>query len=237
MSKSSIAEKLRALRNITIENGATEAEALNAANAYVRLRDKYQLDASEIDLRAEGAEFVEIPLLTPLDTEVFLNLTSGLTRYTHCKVWRGAPRGTAPGFIKIVGLKSDTQLAEWLSTTLLAFIRREASAYAFEAFVPTQHSGSKRAKDLFASDIRDFNLAAAQRIAQRLLGEGSGQALVPVVSKIIEEELVSRGFVINQVRNVALRTSESTLAGNAAGSRASFAKPTGYSSTLRIGVK
>ena len=56
------AAKIKALLGKTIENGATEAEAMAAAIKARELMDKYDIDLTTLDMKAEGSSWRQCQL-------------------------------------------------------------------------------------------------------------------------------------------------------------------------------
>ncbi len=236
---SSIATKLRALRNVTQENGATEAEALSAAAKYEELLAKYHLDATDLEIREEGTALVKINWGSAVRSNAF-NISRyigpGIAAFTHCKCWHqmGAPIGrgrradVTDGFACFLGLRSETELAEWLDRSLVAFIQAEGTQFAWSNEGVTQ------------GEVEAFVITCAQRVQTRLRemsqGTSSGAgALVVTRAKMINEAFAALGIQLHASRNVANYTGRGASEGHAAGNRASFARPTGFQPTLKLG--
>lgn len=97
MTLSSIASKLRALRDLADNPGATEAERLNAAEKYETILHKYHLDASELELREEGVAHVTVELDPRGNSFVTGQLMAmGIARFTKCRTWMSERAPTQP---------------------------------------------------------------------------------------------------------------------------------------------
>lgn len=226
MTLSSIASKLRALRALAEAASATEGERVAAAEAYERLLHKYHLDASELDLQAEGATHITLNVGAQFDAA--FRMAGSIGKFTRCKTW-GQPSRYGTPSIHYIGLQSDVEFAEWLTRSLLAFIQREAMTFVLDMAAGTAFKG----------DAQAFALAASQRIGERLTAlaqpDAPGTALVVVRSRLIDEEfdklgirLQAKGFAPIDGRGHAI------AAGNRAGDRASFAKPATYARPLAL---
>lgn len=227
MTLSSIATKLRALRAVAENAGATQGERDNALSLYEELLRKYHLDASELDLRAEGTEYIRIQFDPgSIGFAVANEISNGVAKFAKCKIWQGS----RSGFIKVLGLQSDAQFAEWLIKSLVHHVQREATTYALDS----------AAGAVFKNDMDAFSAAAAARIKERLLGmvhpDAPGTALVVVRNKMIDEAFEALGISLKPATkgSFVARNSATLDAGRAAGDRASFAKPTGYSKPLAL---
>ena len=230
---SSIASKLRALRQVTQENGATEAEALNAAAKYDELMQKYRLDETELDVKAEGTEHVRIDWPASgngYDIALWLGVNIG--RFTNCKTWRTVPHGrgrlASGGTSHFLGMKSDVELAEWLTRSLVGFVQAEAVQFAWSNEGVTQ------------AEVHQFVTTAGQRIGNRLQelinGRTTGSGgLVVVRKKMVDEAFAALGLNLSFSRQAAVQyTGRGASAGFDVGNRAQFARPADFKSTLKI---
>lgn len=239
---SSMAEKLRALRALAEGHGGTEAERLAAAEAYERLLRKYHLDASEIELRAEGASHIALDVGNQYD--MAFRMGGAIARFTKCRWW-GQPRTETlkegrkwvqrdAGALHFVGLQSDMEFAEWLTRSLLAHIHRECMSWILDGAVGAT----------FRGDAQAFGLAASQRIEERIRAmtqpDAPGTALVVVRDKLVDEEftrVAPKSLTFVHAKQADLDRRAAIHAGLQAGDRASFAKPTSYQKPLQIGGK
>ena len=226
---SSIANKLRALRAIAEEgSGATENERLNAAKLYAELLEKTHMDASELELREEGTRLASVEFGTRSNAITAVRgMATGIAKFTSCKCWADYRTGA----IHFLGLASDADFAEWLVRSLVAHVQSEALAWSFEA----------EPGDAYAGDIQAFVGAASQRIGQRLKDMCAphvpGTGLVVVRSKLIDEAFAALGISLGRAGHMTVNGRGHVIAaGQAAGDRASFARPlNGGNDTLRIG--
>lgn len=231
--KSSIASKIAALRAMTTANGATEQEHETAARKVRELLDRYQLDASEVELRAEGTTDISVYPSGSNGSEIMFSFLGQVGRFTHCKVWRESCPAPARGKrFRIIGLRSDAEFAEWLLVSLSAFVQGAAMSWLLD--------GDHSENGVFKNSVDSFIQAACRRIAQRLQGDAdASRALVPVRDKMVEEHFASLGLKLSHaVARFNGGDGRAAQAGHAAGDRAGFGRPVnGTGRTLQLGTK
>jgi len=208
---SAIAAKIRALQAKTTASGASEAEALAAALKARELLDKYQLDMTEFEIKEEGTS----QQAAPSDRQgIASRLANAIASFCSCKVWTSDNRAK----IQYLGLRSDSEFASWLTTSLSGFCQSAALDYS-----------------LFSSDGADPALVASflngtiQRINTRLKGNlpATGTSLVVLKNALVEEAYAKLNLRLGQGRAVSYTSSraDAFAAGQAAGDLASFGKP------------
>lgn len=117
------AELLRKLRRITVQAGATEAEALNAATMARRLADQHDLPLEEDPVVEVRVELGRVRA-RPID-----KLWSAVADFCHAShlFHEGCPMAVA-----YVGRSADVLLAEWLHVLLQRHIDKSLSAYKLQ---------------------------------------------------------------------------------------------------------
>lgn len=220
-----IATTIRALRAVTPDRGATEAESLAAAAKIAELLHKYQLQASEVELRAEGTS--KLVLQFPSGQKGFewtiaFGLATPVAKYTNVRIWGSRSEHT----LTILGLRSDADFAEWLLRSLTSHIQSALLGYALDD-APAGAQGRL--------DDESFICAALTRLSQRLRGEAASRALVPVRDRMVDEAFNALDL---RLRNVSLSLASGNAHAGEAGRRAaegaSFARPLAGGQTLRL---
>lgn len=214
--RDSIAARIRALQAKSTANGATEAEALAAAAKARELLDKYQLDMSEVEIRAEGTEVV----VTSLD-DTMQSLCVRVSQLCDCKVW-GETRTKS---LKFFGLSSDVQFATWLCKTLSQFVAGQCLSYALDSL------------DMSPDVADSFRLGIIERINARLIAEAQlrkgsqdstqGRGLIVVKNALVTEEWakLNLNLTYRAAPKQYSRNAEARDAGRSAGDKASFGRP------------
>jgi len=224
--------KIRALLSKTIENGATEAEALAALAKARAMVDAYDVGDDELELTKEEAAII---LREPRDStdphKIKQHLAVAVGKFCECTAWRNHS-----GTISFCGLRPDAQLATWMLDTLTAFVTNELVNHLVGCIA----EGRERRRVLLS-----FALGCCDRISQRLdqlreqsasLATPNAKALVVVKDAAVKATLDALGISLCSRRSSAtIGNSASYGAGKAAGDRASFGRPvSGQNATLRL---
>lgn len=231
---STIAARIRALQAKTTAAGATEAEAMAAAAKARELLDKYQLDLSELEIRAEGTSEGTVRRDS---TEIADRLYANVGKYCDCKCWlrrNGADGNTA----RFIGLRGDVAFAQWLLSSLVGFVQRKGVEFSIDADEPATQA-----------QVQSFIIGATRRINERLQDEiaarqqqalaisTKGALVLRTKQALVQEAYDKLGLKLysTSTNNTATRR-DAFAAGHAAGAGASFARPVGQGAqTLRIG--
>lgn len=124
---SKILEKVRALLNVTAENGASEGEIENALNLIQRLMIKHNIEEKELFMSKNDIDMSEEenkPL--PIESKFWQHdLISALSKCYNCEVLRiDAVRNHIPFFYyKITGFNEDRKIISELFSSLIPMIR------------------------------------------------------------------------------------------------------------------
>lgn len=243
MDKSTIAKRIKALLNKTVENGATEQEAMSAAEKAREMMDRYHLEHGTLGMEEEGTIRYRLPMANAyravLEDELRFALCHSVGRFTDTKVWRSR----RDGHFHFFGLKTDVDFAVWLFETLKDFAVRAAATSDLDAVLFGR--GSK----MSTSERADFSMACIRRISQRLhsaaddrkrqFDKGTGTSLIILKDQIVQRDFAKLGINLSHSPMRAIRNREVAAAGFAAGDRASFNRPLAGSttSTKMIGGK
>jgi len=157
------ADLLRKLRAITVEAGASEAEAMTAATMARRLADQHGLPES-------GEPVVEVRVSAgrvrarPID-----KLWSGIARYCHVSVvfMTGSTMEIA-----YIGRNADVLLAEWLHTLLKRYIDKALGAFKkLPEYRRRQPHRRRVAAAAFVEAMAQSLRARLDRMADRTIAE------------------------------------------------------------------
>lgn len=226
-NKQKLAERVRALLAKTQENGATEAEAMAAAEKARELMDKYQIDLGEVGMEAEGVIKAFSDRTHYKTLQIKDRLAVMVAAYCDVKVWKNDR-------LTFFGLASDAEFATWLLDSLDAHIRRSAVEYMLTARIVA--TGAKMPR---WEAEKAFVLGAISRINQRLnmltderkramrQQAGGGRSLVVVKSALVERAFADLNMRLRSGSrsNARVHDSGAFKAGVAAGDRASFGRP------------
>lgn len=235
MDKQTIAARIRALLAKTVENGATEAEAMAAAEKARELMDRYQIDAGVADLEAEEVIKAEG------DYDVFaarLNIKSYLANsvaeFADCRNWTSTRRGFNGTERKQIffGLRSDVEFAEWLLSALANFVRVHTAGHVMGLTGATHPKQRHMIARSFALGcivrIRErLDEATAERKRQGATVAGTGRALVVVKGALVDVAFKKLGIKLGNSHSRRGFGVDGAAygAGQAAGNSAGFGRP------------
>lgn len=228
-----VSTRIRALLAKTVENGATEAEAMSAAAKAREWMDKYRLSMSDVEIQAEP--LVQEQVDRPNETRIAAvdYCLGGIDRYCGVKTWytttafTNGSRYRAIGIKKlsILGLKADVEMARYLYTMIGGAIKSELARW--------QKARGERDRAATSS----FQVGMASRINSRLTDmaralepvamTGSGTALIVVKNAIVEDAYreISAGFSKSTSSGMSSRDGAAYRAGAAAGDRVNLSRP------------
>jgi len=200
-------QRIRALREKTVEQGCTEQEAMAAAEKVAELLDRYGLSLSELDLRKQSCEGIGIETdrkrRGPID-----DCMGTIARFFDCRVWgETADNGTLRYIF--FGLPGDVQAAVYLHDLIvLAFVSETATFQKGEFYAPLDRGQRRSATNSFHVGLAQGiinKLGVLQRARDAARNASDGRALVPVKQSIIEQELERLGLTLRRV-NATRRT-------------------------------
>jgi hypothetical protein len=198
-----VLSRIQALRGKTVQQGCTEAEALNAAAKVAELLDQYGLTLSEIDMKAQTCtgEGIETSRRrrSPLDDCAF-----AIAIFCDCRTWYEL---TSQGSIRHIffGLPADVAGARYLYEKIDEAFEDETAAFKRSELYHSHPSAQRRtATASFQAGLGDGirrkldKLKAERDVALRASG---GRDLVPVKRNVIEDELAALGMRLKIVES------------------------------------
>lgn len=233
IDKSSMEKKVRALLNVTVENGATEAEALTAAEKARQLIDQYQIELTGEEVKKSQA-VIEFSRAWRSETVKRLNEAYfGIERLTDTYVFLSKV-GIHKHRVGFLGLKEDCQLANYLCD--VCFFAEKAAweeyqkADAYKVFRKAGHHTYQIRRSLTVG----FSIRIAQRMFDlarfreaQMKAAPTGTALVVVKQELIEEGKKEHGLLdIKDGKTVNSGVSHNALnAGAAAAEKVNLNNP------------
>jgi hypothetical protein len=230
---------VQALLQKTAANGATEAEAMAAAEKARELMDRYQIESGSAGLEKEGAFKASIKRGHYKTLAVKDRLAYAVAQFCDCKVWLTKSSDECHFF----GLKTDAEFAGWLIVSLERFVASGALAYI---------AGQPRmdARPRWEAE-KAFVFGACVRISERLMqlaterqksrdGTGDGRSLVVIKNVIVTREFAKLNMKLRSGGRSKTRAVDGGAfnAGRAAGDKASFGRPVnGGGKVAQIGGK
>lgn len=230
MTRDRIAEIIKALLAKTVENGATDHEALAAAEKARELMAKYDLDLDEVEReRMANEAFVN----RRPRTSVADIIAPGVARYTLTRCW------TQNGARTFSGRTSDVLFGTWLLDALDGFVNRKALEYA--QTLPFCKPGlSKREWERVRLGlIEEFKRGAAVTINTRLVEMADathGRAVIEArrseIGRFVMESTGAQ-LVLSKGRRLA-GGGDAYAAGAAAAKAATFHRPVNAGGGVRL---
>jgi Protein of unknown function (DUF2786) len=229
--------RIRALQAKTVENGATEEEAMSAAKKAGELMDKYGIESTEAELRDEscvqgvhGAERLK------MHESQWVAAT--LARYCGVKVWKNRAKLT------FFGLPVDVEIATFLMRVIEGAMNRswkefqKSEGYDMHALVFTTRQNRLSFMDGMATRIN-------QRLEQMLKDREAehhntmtGTSLVVVKNAIVTEQFAKLGMKLGKAKakHYAMGSAAAYGAGKAAGDKVNLSgnAVTGTAQSKRI---
>lgn len=182
--------RILGLRAKTIDNGCTEGEALAAAAKVAELLDRHDLSLTDVEIREAPCERREYEThrkkRIPLD-----DCIGAIAAFCDCRVWREkSPAGE--GRYVFFGLRSDTEVAHYLTELIDTAVRSELGRYKtgpdYQRF---RHQERHLANASFAlgmvASIADKLLA--MKAARDEVVSGTGRGLVVLKAAVVDTEL------------------------------------------------
>lgn len=211
--------RIQALRAKTTANGCTEAEALLAAAKIAELLDRHDLSLSDVELRQAPCEQrayeTRRKKRIPLD-----DCVGAVAAFCDCRVWREKEPAGMARYV-FFGLRSDVEVAHWLTGLIDEAVRSELGRYKTSAeYRRFRHQDRHLANASFAlgmvASIAD-KLAAMKAERDRVNG-GSGRDLVVVKGAVVDTELARLGLTLRSVPGASRTVSPTAYdSGGAAG--------------------
>jgi hypothetical protein len=196
-----LVQRIRALREKTIEQGCTEQEAMAAAEKVAELLDRYGLSLSELDLRKQSCEGIGVETdrkrRGPVD-----DCMGTIAFFFDCRVWSETSENGTLRYI-FFGLPGDVQAAIYLHDLVALAFATETAIFQKGEFYLKLYAGDRRsATNSFQVGLAQgiINKLQAMRRARDAAADGTGgRALVPVKQSIIEQELERLGLTLRQL--------------------------------------
>jgi hypothetical protein len=192
--------RIQGLRAKTIDNGCTEGEALAAAAKVAELLDRYDLSLTDVELRDAPCERrayeTHRKKRIPLD-----DCIGAIADFCDCRVWREKnPNGEA--CYVFFGLRSDIEVAHYLTELIDAAVRSELGLYKTSAdYQRFRHQERHMANASFAlgmvASIADKLMA--MKAARDEVNHRTGRDLVVLKAAVVDTEIEKLGLKLRMV--------------------------------------
>jgi hypothetical protein len=210
--------KIKALAAKTVENGATEAEAVSAMHVVGRLLAQYNLTMNEIDVREQKMKTIKIVTNRqrrhPIDSTII-----ALARLVGAKTWLATKYVPNDGRVKVwnrnadvsrvkqtsyafFGTEQDLELIAYLYAVIWNAMETETANFKKSDIRIEAH---KKGRGFAKSATVAFQRGMAERLAARLNeirrenekamnAKATGTALIVLKGQLIEEEFAKTGI-------------------------------------------
>jgi len=233
-----VAAKIKALLAKSVENGATEHEAIAAATKAAKLMEEHNLTMTEAEIISEGFEMRSETWESDKATALARKLLSkAVSVFTDTRIWTDPDKSR-----KFFGLKPDVIFAQFLYDSLTefvvrrynAFVEEELAAFAKQYGIPLE---SAKRRISFEDAMENFIMGVTGRISERLVQHrvharaksDSGRDLVPINKfSLVTQALYDQHNIKLASKNYTAKQApdrDAHSAGYAAGNEAGFSKP------------
>lgn len=213
-----IAAKIRALQNMSLERGFTEAEAMLAANKIAELMLKYRISMSDIEIQSERVGRITIDLFRKNRHPINLCLKA-IADYTGTKSWLARGHSVRVVFF---GLERDVMIAKYLLTICRNAIDTESVTFKTSPL----YVHSKNRKGDFISFGNGMASAMAKTLRSMIpkapVATASGTSLVVIKNAIVETAYAKLALSLKAVTSPVLQRSSATEHGRLIGSQVQF---------------
>jgi hypothetical protein len=122
-ARESIANKIRALLSKTTEKGATEAEAIAAAEKAGELMRAHRLTMTDIEVKAEPVDNVYLDRINTVRSSPADRCVPGIQEYCGVRIWFTTDADRVSR-LRVLGLKADVEMAAYLYQMITGAIER-----------------------------------------------------------------------------------------------------------------
>lgn len=225
-----VKKKIIALLNKTEDAGASENEAMIAAQKAAELMAHYDIESSELDIRNQNCKTLEVDIKLYNRVAILKHNLVGIARLCDCKVWLdGSTKSTAYFF----GMSQDLEIAEYLCKVIETAMERELRHYTTTADFALDKCryGARQLKISFLCGMAqriNENLKALIDEKKKQVFEAKGTDLVVMKNEQVQKEYDDLGM-----RLVTSRSRRTVRAYNAMESGKTAADRVGLSSALK----
>ena len=210
--------KIIALLAKTEDAGASEYEAIAAADKAAELMAHYDIEATELDFKSRSCVKKTAPFQKYRNIVIGDGFAVAIGRLCDCKTWR-----SSDGRQIFFGFEQDAEVAEYLYNTITSAVINEIEAYKeSDAYYIAKEDGY-HGTTLVTSFIHGICSRAYDRITKMALKKKAAvskgnNALVPIKAEQIKSEFDDLGMRLVRNRTTrTVRSGRSYMAGQTAG--------------------
>jgi hypothetical protein len=225
ISKDALAQKLRALQNMTVANGCTESEAVVAADKAAELLERYGLSLEELKAAAPDhlcdSDSVHCGRRHTHEAQF---VAPKIAEFTKTKIWLSRTRTEVR--LTFFGLKADVQIASYLFNVFRIAMETEWAVY-WASHKEEHHSHGKTVRKSFLMGMTkrlDARLSALIEAAQSGPTLSESRELIVLKAQIVEKAFRDLNLRLrkNRPTTTAGFDSRAYAAGQRAGEKVSF---------------
>ena len=226
IEREKVKERVAKLLNVTLDRGASENEALLAAEKAEELMVHYDIQLTELSLRSARAVQKTVLFRRYGNRRLALENSLNIAGLCDCMCWLGKLK------ITFFGLPHEAEIAAHLFETISNCVAAEIDIYRnSNAFAAEKKANSGLHSRIIIGDFID---GIEKRLNARLkeldaskaqtIHEATGRSLVPVKMEQIKEDFKVTGIKLYTIYSYGRRTSSSAAyrSGMAAGDRISL---------------
>ncbi|OAH31727.1 hypothetical protein AX289_27535 [Methylorubrum populi] len=192
--RSKILDRIRLLRNMTVDRGCTEAEAVEAAAKVARLLAENDLTLDEVEIRSTPFSREDASLEADIGERIWA-VAEAIAHLTDCRCWSSAT-GVVPVRISFFGLAHESEIAAYLLAICSRAMRDDLSRAARE-WALYRPNVQRRRRGAFLDGMAD---SLSRRIRALKPPGPPGQGLVVLKDALIDAELENLGMKFRDLR-------------------------------------
>lgn len=232
-----VLDKLAKLRSMTMERGASEAEALMAAQMMRKLMDEHNLTQTDLEIHESPMTDETFDRPYGYNSEGADYCCGGIEKYCGVKVFQsiryeqifGTNKVEKVRLIRMFGLKPDVEMAFYLYEIIAEAMERDSEAYV-RKHQPTKKRLMQKSFTQGMAHRINARLVEMARALEPVAKTASGSALVVVKTAAVDEAFNKLGLKLkNQVSHVKT-DANAWWGGHAAGNNVNLNRPVGQNS-------
>jgi hypothetical protein len=228
IERENIKRRVAKLLNMTVDNGASESEAMMAAQRAAELMAHYDIEAHELSLRYVRAIQQTVTIRKYGNMGIAVSAAYRTARLCDCMSWYNpAQRRRSNPTYTFFGLPADAEIAAYLfsviSNGMLAEIDIYKASPAFRAAKTSGADGRWLIRSFIAGmeDRICARLDALRSEKQQTIQEATGRSLVVVKEDLLKNDFAAIGIKLFSMRRhrASTHSNDAYNSGNAAGDR------------------
>lgn len=203
-----IKQKVAKLLNMTVDRGASEAEAMAAADRAAELMAHYDIEASELSIRSARAVEQRVAVRKYGSLNIAMPCARHIAQFCDCKYWLSTetdPRDEdlpevwqrKERAVAFFGLPADAEIAAYLFDLITNVISAEIDIYKVSADYQSDGVNGRTAITSFIKGMEETinsRLDALRDEKHQTVQQSTGRSLVLLKEAQIEEDFAATGI-------------------------------------------